>query len=99
MNTRRHVHPTRHLKCLQANLHHAKAASDMISRRFATDALDVVFIQEPWVHAGAIKGLNANQGKIIYDSKHIRPRAAMLVRSNLTFLPISEFILGDLVAI
>ncbi|XP_036335798.1 uncharacterized protein LOC118746121 [Rhagoletis pomonella] len=48
----------RHIKCLQVNLHHAKAASDVLCRRFKTELLDVAFIQEPWVFAGAIKGLN-----------------------------------------
>ncbi|XP_036336086.1 uncharacterized protein LOC118746339 [Rhagoletis pomonella] len=48
----------RHIKCLQLNLHDAKAASDVLCRRFKTELLDVAFIQEPWVFAGAIKGLN-----------------------------------------
>ncbi|XP_036325021.1 uncharacterized protein LOC118738204 [Rhagoletis pomonella] len=48
----------RHIKCLQVNLHHVKAASDVLCRRFKTELLDVAFIQEPWVFAGAIKGLN-----------------------------------------
>ncbi|KAL7731586.1 hypothetical protein ACLKA6_017525 [Drosophila palustris] len=42
----------RHLKCLQANLHHAKAASDVLSCRFATEDLDVSFLQEPWILSG-----------------------------------------------
>ena len=89
----------KHLRCLQVNLHHAKAASDVAIRRFTSDDLDVVFIQEPWVHAGVIKGLNSKRGRLIYNNQHARPRAAILVNNNVTILPVSEFILGDLVAI
>ncbi|KAL7735690.1 hypothetical protein ACLKA6_002567 [Drosophila palustris] len=39
----------RHLKCLQANLHHAKAASDVLCCRFTTEDLSVAFLQEPWI--------------------------------------------------
>ncbi|KAL7724481.1 hypothetical protein ACLKA6_013883 [Drosophila palustris] len=34
----------RHLKCQQANLHHAKAASDVQSCRYVTEDLDVAFL-------------------------------------------------------
>lgn len=89
----------RQLKCLQVNLHHAKAASDVLCRKFTTDLLDICFIQEPWVNSGVIKGLSNSQGKLIYNNKTTRPRAAIFVRNNLNYFPISEFIDGDLVAI
>ncbi|KAJ8913784.1 hypothetical protein NQ315_002690 [Exocentrus adspersus] len=36
------------IRCIQANLQHAKAATYVLSRRFKEEQLDIAFIQEPW---------------------------------------------------
>ncbi|KAL7725566.1 hypothetical protein ACLKA6_003186 [Drosophila palustris] len=91
--------PHRHLKCLQANLHQAKAASDVLSCRYVTKDLDVAFLQEPWILSGKIKGLNTKNGRLIYASEQQRPKAALLLNKKVTFLPLSQFITEDLVAV
>ncbi|XP_054729084.1 uncharacterized protein LOC129238070 [Anastrepha obliqua] len=47
----------RQLGCLQLNLHHAKAASAELARRFNKQNLDIALIQEPWVRDRVIEGL------------------------------------------
>ncbi|KAL7724221.1 hypothetical protein ACLKA6_020027 [Drosophila palustris] len=89
----------RHLKCLQANLHQAMAASDVLSCRYVTKDLDVAFLQEPWILSGKIKGLNTKNGRLIYASEQQRPKAALLLNKKVTFLPLSQFITEDLVAV
>ncbi|KAM8702402.1 hypothetical protein ACLKA7_007733 [Drosophila subpalustris] len=89
----------RHLICLQANLHHAKAASDVLCCRFATEDLNVAFLQEQWILSGKIKGLNTKNGRLIYANEQQRPRAALLLNKKLTFVPLSQFITEDLVAV
>lgn len=48
-------------KCLQINLHHAKAATDVALWRFIHQKIDILIIQEPWVLNNKIKGLPAAQ--------------------------------------
>ncbi|KAL7724938.1 hypothetical protein ACLKA6_007542 [Drosophila palustris] len=86
-------------RAARANLHHAKAASDVLSCRFATEDLDVAFLQEPWILSGKIKGLNTKNGRLIYASEQQRPRAALLLNKKVTFVPLSQFTTEDLVAI
>lgn len=50
--------PSTKIKVLQANIHHAKAASGTFVHRFASEGLSIGLIQEPWVLRGAIKGLS-----------------------------------------
>lgn len=88
------------LKAIQVNLHHAKAASDVLCRRFTKEVLDFALVQEPWVHNGTIKGLNLREGKLLYTKDHCRPRAAILIRNNkIKYLLITEHCSQDLVAI
>ncbi|KAM8714846.1 hypothetical protein ACLKA7_001249 [Drosophila subpalustris] len=86
-------------RAARANLHHAKAASDVLSCRFATEDLDVAFLQEPWILSGKIKGLNTKNGRLIYASEQQRPRAALLLNKKVTFVPLSQFTTEDLVAV
>ncbi|XP_055530014.1 uncharacterized protein LOC129721465 [Wyeomyia smithii] len=47
------------LRCVQANLHHAKGASGVLCRRFAKEQLAAAFIHEPWINESKVLGLNA----------------------------------------
>ena len=87
------------IKCIQINLHHAKGASSILSRRVVKDNIDVSFIQEPWVAGGRIKGLSTQSYKLIYNTEHERPRAALLVHKRLRALPVPEFIFQNQVAV
>ncbi|XP_073990947.1 uncharacterized protein [Rhodnius prolixus] len=68
------------IRMVQANLHHAKAASAVLSRRFDREGLHVALLQEPWCHGGIVRGLNPKFGKVLYKSVS-RPRAC-IVHSN-----------------
>lgn len=87
------------MKCVQANLQHAKAASAEISRGFAKNTYNIGLIQEPWIRSGKISGLNIEKCKLIYDMNVERPRAAIILDENINSLLISEFTDGDLVTI
>jgi len=87
------------IKCLQINLHHAKAATDVALRRLISQKLDVLLIQEPWVTKSRINGLSNNSGKLIYHHGENAPRAALFINNNIDFLPMSRFIQRDIAAV
>lgn len=87
------------LKAIQVNLHHAKGASGILSRRFIKEKIDIGLIQEPWSNNGKVLGCPTNSGKLLYDSKHCHPRTAILESKDIKFVPITEFITKDLDAI
>ncbi|KAL7726469.1 hypothetical protein ACLKA6_001091 [Drosophila palustris] len=74
-------------------------ASDVLCCRFAKEDLDIAFLQEPWILSGKIKGLNTRKGNLIYAYEQQRPRAALLLNKKMTFVPLSQFITEDLVAV
>ncbi|KAL7726559.1 hypothetical protein ACLKA6_010424 [Drosophila palustris] len=74
-------------------------ASDVLCCRFAKEDLDIAFLQEPWILSGKIKGLNTREGNLIYAYEQQRPRAALLLNKKMTFVPLSQFITEDLVAV
>lgn len=87
------------MKFLQVNLHHAKGASAVLSRRFKKDALDMVLIQEPWSNKGKILGIQMQSGKLYYDNTQGSPRTAILVNKAVKCYPVTEFIKRDIVAV
>ena len=89
---------TNELKVIQANLHHSKAATDVLIGRFVKERFHVALIQEPWVYDGKIRGIPSSIGKLIYDFSSSRPRAALLISKNLNFLTIPFFLRTDIAA-
>ncbi|KAM8702294.1 hypothetical protein ACLKA7_007636 [Drosophila subpalustris] len=57
------------------------------------------FLQEPWILSGKIKGLNTREGNFLYAYEQQRPRAALLLNKKMSFVPLSQFITEDLVAV
>lgn len=87
------------IKFVQINLHHAKGASAVLSRRFAKESIDIGLIQEPWVNDGRVLGCSSFNCKLLYDDSQSKPRTAILVNRRINFVPITEFISRDIVAI
>ncbi|XP_049309004.1 uncharacterized protein LOC125777721 [Bactrocera dorsalis] len=87
------------MEIAQVNLHHAAAASAVITSRFTAEKLGTLLIQEPWIHKGEVKGLKTEANKVIWDLSSERPRTCIVVRSNIDFFCISEFLTQDLVAV
>ena len=87
------------IKLIQNNLHHAKASSSILSKTFFQNKLDVALLQEPWTHNSKVLGLPSQNCKVIYDSNQASPRTAILIHNNMKFVPITEFIDKDIVAI
>lgn len=85
-------------KILQANLHHSSGASAEILKKFVDDRIDIVLIQEPWVNH-RIKGLNHKAAKLICNQNVSNPRAAILIRKHLNYLPLNHQTSKDLAAI
>ncbi|XP_036328686.1 uncharacterized protein LOC118741007 [Rhagoletis pomonella] len=83
----------------QVNLHHAVAASAVIASRFATEDLGILLIQEPWTYRGQVKGLNHNNNKVIWDLSCERPRACVVLKNDINYFCITEFLTQDLVAV
>ncbi|KAL7723353.1 hypothetical protein ACLKA6_012008 [Drosophila palustris] len=57
------------------------------------------FLQEPWILSDKIKGLKTREGNLIYAYEQQRSRAALLLNKKITFVPLSQFITEDLVAV
>lgn len=87
------------IKFLQVNLHHAKGASSVLSRRFRKEGLDVALIQEPWYNKGKILGIETNKCNLFYDGNQSSPRTAVLINNTLKCYPLTEFIQRDIVAV
>ena len=60
--------------------------------------MDIALLQEPWTNNNTILGISTNRRKLIYDDSQLAPRAAILVGVDTKFIPISEFISRDIVA-
>lgn len=87
------------IRCIQVNLHHAKGASSVLSRRFTKEQLGVALIQEPWVNHNKILGLTSQNSKLIYCSSQTKPRTAILLGRDIKYSLITEFIQRDIVAV
>lgn len=87
------------IKFIQINLHHAKAATAILHKKFIHSNLDVALIQEPWVLNSRVLGIPTSAGQLIYDTNEIAPRAAILVSFKTKVLPVTEFIKRDIVVI
>ena len=86
-----------HFKFIQANLHHAKGASDVIMKTFNNENLDIALIQEPYLVNERIKLLD--EKNLLYEScSSGRPRACILFSKNTKYFPMTEFVGKDLVA-
>lgn len=83
------------VSCIQINLHRAKAASAVLSKRFLNEGFNIGLLQEPWTVKDLIKGL-PTKCKLLYSKGNGRPRAALLLSSNLFFLPLTEYTTRDL---
>lgn len=87
------------IKFIQINLHHARGASGALSQKCLKENVSVALIQEPWAHKGKVLGLDTQNSTIIYNPLNDKPRTAILIKRDLNYVPITEFILKDIVAI
>lgn len=86
-------------KILQANIHHAIAASNVIETVLKNNRIDIALIQEPWINNDTIRGLNISGYELIYNTSVTKPRACILIKRKIDFVGISEYWTADLVAI
>jgi ribonuclease HI len=86
------------IQVLQANLQHARAASAIVSCRFAKQSIDIALLQEPWIVKNKVCGLGDTKGKILYCTEAARPRACIIFNKNIDFIPITEFCQQDIAA-
>lgn len=87
------------IRVIQANLHRARTANDVLHRRFLVDNLSIALVQEPWTNKNQIRGLCPRNCKLVYSTSGERPRTAILIGNEISFIPMTEFITKDLVAI
>jgi hypothetical protein len=90
--------PKNAVRCIQINLHRAKAAAATLQRRFIQQDLEIGLIQEPWTVKDRITGLASKNGKLIYSANGERPRAALLLNTKVSYFPLTKFISRDLVS-
>jgi ribonuclease HI len=78
------------IRLLQINLHHCKAASAELVLRLSTGAVDIVFVQEPWVWGGRVCGLKIPGFKLIV-AEESSPRACILAKISLDVFLLSAY--------
>nr|XP_036225135.1 uncharacterized protein LOC118682147 [Bactrocera oleae] len=88
-----------HIEIAQVNLHHAASASAVIASRFTADGLGILLIQEPLIYKGEVRGLKMVNSKVIWDLSSERPRTCIVIRNDIDYFCISEFLTQDLVAV
>ena len=82
---------------IQINLRKANKASIAFSDRFKTHNTHIGIISEPSVYKGRITGIDC--GIKLYDNSCTDPpRAALVFRRDIKFLPLFQFVTRDLVA-
>ena len=86
------------IRCIQVNLHHARGASSVLSRRFTKEQFGIALVQEPWVNHTQIRGLACQNSRLLYCNTQPTPRTAILLNRNINCTPITEFIQRDIVA-
>nr|CAI5842201.1 unnamed protein product [Callosobruchus analis] len=82
------LHPKKPIPNLppHANLQHARAASFVLSRRFAKERLEFALNQEPWSsNEGRTSGLGNCRGKLVSSTSAKKPRACLLLRKNIKY--------------
>lgn len=91
------------INCTQINLHHAHTATDNFNLRFESNDIHITLLSEPRHINDKIVGIKG--GKLIYTNIETpggntsTPRAAILIKKEIPFLPLNDFITPDLVAI
>lgn len=82
---------------IQSNLQHSLTATANLRRVLEKNIKTIALIQEPWIRAGRVCGLNNLGGKLLYDKTCSNPRACIYVPCKLTAVPLTEFCFKDLV--
>ena len=68
-------------KILQVNLKHSKNASDYQKIFVATEDIDIIHIQVPWIKNSSVKGLKSTNYNLFYKNGEAvggNPRACIL---------------------
>lgn len=86
------------MKVIQINLHHCKAASALLSKKLASENIDIALIQEPWVYRGFVRGVNCTGGTL-YCPNTDNPRTCIYVRDWMNALLKVEFCSRDVTTI
>jgi ribonuclease HI len=87
------------VSCIQVNLHRAKDASALLTKKFIQQQAHIGFVQEPWTIKDLICGLKIQNNKVIFCKNQGRPRAALVLSNYISSFSLTEFITPDLVAV
>lgn len=66
--------------------------------RFIKKQISIGLLQEPWINGDRIRGLPERTANVLADYRNGNPRAALLLKKNINFVPIPEFNTRDLAA-
>jgi hypothetical protein len=82
-------------KFIQINLHHSKAMTALLCRKFAVREIDIALIQEPWVYGDRIRGLRNIRGLLFSAAPGIASRSYIFVRNTVHVFPLSQLCSRD----
>lgn len=83
----------------QVNIHHARAASAVMTRMFVKQRLGIALLQEPWFYRDQIRGLSGKGIKVIWTRGEETPRACIMLKDSINHICLSDHSTRDLVAI
>ena len=68
------------VKCTQINLKHSRAATDNLMQIIATENIDIILVQEPYLYKEKIRGVSRKYRT--YSHGEGRRRAAIILANN-----------------
>ena len=84
------------IKCLQINLQHSRAATDNLMQIIATENIDIILVQEPYLYQEEIKGISRKYRTYSYGEGK-RRAAVILAKNNIGALLITQYSDNDTV--
>lgn len=72
--------PRHHIKCIQVNLQHSRAATDNLMEFVVQHNIDVIFLQEPYCLNNKIVGIGRKYR--VFSTGNMRKRAAVVVANK-----------------
>jgi len=84
------------IKCIQINLQNSRAATDNLMQIIATENIDIILVQEPYLYQEEIKGISSKYRTYSYGVGK-RRAAVILANNNIGALLLTQYSDNDTV--
>ncbi|XP_055714759.1 uncharacterized protein LOC129808879, partial [Phlebotomus papatasi] len=88
------------ISCIQANLHHCRAAMSCMDEKLAVVQACIGLFQEPWTVRNKVKGVDNRRGNLYFSNRgNNKVRACVYVSKDINAMFLSQYSTGDLAAV